>query len=157
MKTPYERWSSKVQVSDNCWDWVGAKTRGGYGHFRMLVNGSWVMYKAHRFSYEYHNQVDLDKETLVCHRCDNPACVNPAHLFIGSAKDNMQDCIKKGRQKWGHQKGHRLLTEDIVNKIRLLYNEGGYSMKDVGDMFNTSATQVCRVVNNKTWKAGTED
>ena len=153
MKNPFDRWLEKVNVKENdCWEWTATKYRGGYGHFYMKINGKKTMYKAHRFSYEYFNKVDLKDGECVCHTCDNPSCVNPDHLFVGSAKDNNDDKIKKGRLGFGRKSGYSWLSLDIANKIRLIYSEGKYTMKQLGAMFNTSAAQVERIVNNKIWK-----
>jgi|DEB19_MinimDraft_3_1074340.scaffolds.fasta_scaffold02358_11 hypothetical protein len=155
MKTEFDRWNSKVIKSDcGCWEWSGAKTRGGYGHFRRKLNNKHMMYKAHRFSFEYfkNNGVLLDSNTLVCHTCDNPKCVNPSHLFTGSSLDNIQDKLTKGRHRWGHKKGYRVLSEEDVIKIRSDYLSNSFSMKEVALMNNTSVPQVSRIVNNKTHK-----
>ena len=155
MKTPIERWSSKVNMQENdCWLWTGAKTRGGYGHFRMFISNVWKMYKAHRFSYEHFNNVKLENDVLVCHKCDNPCCVNPDHLFIGNAQENVTDKVSKGRHKYGRKLGNSWLSQEIADKIRLTYSIGEYTMKQVGEMFNTSASQVERIINNKIWKTG---
>ena len=161
MKTSYNRWVEKVnkEALNGCWEWQGAKTRGGYGHFRLRIGEAWKMYKAHRFSYEYHwnNGHRLSTQLLVCHKCDNPKCVNPDHLFVGTAGDNQKDKLNKGRHKWGRTQGHNLLSFEIAEQIRKKYDETGLSMAKLGIMFNTSASQVCRIINNKIWKAGTEN
>jgi|DEB3_MinimDraft_2_1074329.scaffolds.fasta_scaffold08932_3 hypothetical protein len=164
MKTEIERWALKVNRSSDpseCWLWTGASIRGGYGHFRRKINGIQKMYKAHRFSYEHFNNNGemLPSSTLVCHKCDNPKCVNPQHLFLGTQQDNINDKIKKGRLKWGIKRGFRIISEDDVKKIKEDYASGLYSMKEVGVRNNTSASQVCRIVNGITHnrKVGTED
>ncbi len=93
---------------NSCWIWAGAKTKTGYGQFSF--NGKPV--KAHRFMYETYYGVSpgtLD----VCHSCDNPLCINPKHLWLGTAKDNLQDASKKerfpGQQRVHCIKGHVLV------------------------------------------------
>lgn len=84
------------RVKNGCWEWQKYKNEWGYG--RLRHNGKKVL--AHRASYEVFKG-DFDKNLLVCHSCDNPSCVNPDHLFLGTNKDNVDDCISKGRHK-GH-------------------------------------------------------
>lgn len=92
--TPKERFLNKIIISKNgCWEWIARKNKGGYGTFQL--NKKPIL--AHRFSYlifkgEFFNGL------LVCHKCDNPKCVNPEHLWLGTQKENMLDCYKKGRR-----------------------------------------------------------
>lgn len=76
---------------DGCWIWNGCRDRGGYGRFNAFGTS-----KAHRVSYELYWERP-PRDLLICHHCDNPPCVNPAHLFIGTSKDNAQDSVRKGR------------------------------------------------------------
>lgn len=85
---------SKVQKGgpDECWIWTGSKTPSGYGQLRIRQRAC----VAHRFSYEL-NIGPVPNSLFVCHRCDNPGCVNPGHLFLGNQQDNVADMVRKGR------------------------------------------------------------
>lgn len=94
MKTPGERFDAKVDKSGpgGCWVWTGKRSREGYGRFSLdgrLVN-------AHRWSWE-RAVGPIPNGLLVCHHCDNPPCVNPEHLFVGTIQDNTRDMLAKGR------------------------------------------------------------
>jgi hypothetical protein len=91
-----------------CLEWSGSKTKAGYG--ALNINGN-VVY-AHRMSYKLHFG-DFDKALFICHKCDNPSCVNPEHLFVGTAADNGADMAIKGRAAWAGKK----MPQEIRNKI----------------------------------------
>ncbi len=94
--TQLTRFMSKVYVDygmpDGCWIWTGYKNRKNYGTVK--INNK--MYRSHRVAYEIFNGC-ITNNLLVCHTCDNPSCVNPAHLFLGNNSQNMQDCVNKNR------------------------------------------------------------
>lgn len=157
MKSEYERFISKVKVmdNDNCWEWVGSTYRGGYGHFRRFINNKWTMGKAHRFSYEYYNKTNIEemKGLIVCHKCDNPCCVNPNHLFLGTTQDNVNDKINKYGNSFGRNKNHNWLNIEIADKIRKTYKDNpNLSYKELSLIYNTSIPQICRIILNKIWK-----
>lgn len=112
--TTQERFNNKVLFCANgCWEWQGELDRYGYGKFRCGVH----ILKAHRYSYEL-AYGEFDKSLHVLHKCDNPKCVNPAHLFLGTNQDNIADKIQKGRQKFTIH--HLTITEKelIVQALR---------------------------------------
>ncbi len=92
----FERIKRFQIVENGCWKWNGAKDPNGYGIISNRNGSHLSPEKAHRVSYEAAFG-EIPKGMNVCHRCDNPECTNPAHLFLGSQKDNMKDCAKKGR------------------------------------------------------------
>ena len=87
-----QRFWAKVRKTEDCWEWIAGKGGRGYGNF--WYTGKTV--NAHRFSYVL-TYGEFDQSLQVCHTCDNPGCVNPEHLWLGTPKDNMQDKMKKGR------------------------------------------------------------
>ena len=174
MNSEKERFLSKVDkdgliIYDNlnpCWIWIGAKQNRGYGVFRFRGKAS----LAHRVSYVLFNG-PIGDEIFVCHHCDNRPCVNPAHLFLGSNSDNIQDAIRKGRLATGDRSGSRKypeklniwenhpmakLTKDQVDEIRKLYRERAGSQHDIAMMFNISRGNVQNIVRGKIWRDGSE-
>lgn len=123
------RWS---QDSDTgCRVWVGHTNEKGYGHLR--VGGR--MRAAHRLSYELHYG-PIPAGMHVCHRCDNPSCINHLHLFLGTNGDNVRDKVAKGRQA-------RKVTENDVTAMRYLF-AFGWKQSEIGECFGISQSQVSR-------------
>jgi len=91
-----------INQTTDCWEWQGGKNNIGYG---MIRDGD-KMRTAHRVSYEEHNNTIIPKNLVIMHSCDNPGCVNPQHLSLGTRKQNTQDMLTKGRGKpWGGNGG----------------------------------------------------
>lgn len=105
-----ERFWPKVRKTDTCWEWIRCKSPKGYGWFRFNLKRRSVGKKtkttirAHRLSWLL-NCGDIPEGLFVLHRCDNPACVRPDHLFLGTIKDNYDDAVSKGRRIPGRNKG----------------------------------------------------
>jgi len=145
------RFFDKILITDFCWEWIGAKYKDGYG---ALYKNS-KLCRAHRISYELFVD-EIPDGMLVCHHCDNPACVKPEHLFIGTIKDNVKDKCNKGRASGGSLKGESCpshkYTEEIVLMIRQLYDEGGISKRGLAKKLNIPHSTVIRIINKDTWK-----
>jgi len=89
----------KQNKETSCWEWVCYLNCDGYGRFSTQVLGKWKGMLAHRASYALYKTF-IPEGLLVLHRCDNPSCVNPDHLFLGTNQDNTDDMIAKGRGCW---------------------------------------------------------
>lgn len=134
---------------DACWEWQGTKNNCGYG--LASFGGGYRM--AHRLSYELHYG-PIPAGLCVCHTCDNRACVNPAHLWLGTCAENHADKWAKGRgvRLTGERSGSSKLTWDDVRAIRHLYALGGHSHRSLGRQFGVSGPAICAIVNGKTWR-----
>lgn len=143
-----QRFRSKVKVSeDGCWIWQAATTEAGYGRFSL--NGK--TQEAHRASYELFRG-PIPPGMMVRHKvCNNPLCVNPFHLELGTQKENMEDMIELDRQAKGESHGLSELTEANVLEIRGL-SADGLSQQIIADMFGISRSQVSKIVNRKNWR-----
>ena len=106
-----------IEKTNGCWIWKAGKDKDGYGTIYIGRH-----YRAHRVSYMIHCGA-IPADNLVCHTCDNPSCVNPLHLFIGSSQDNVNDMVKKGRQAKGDRCGCRLYPERVRAGIIKSYKE----------------------------------
>lgn len=135
-----ERFLSKVEIKDSkeCWEWKAAY-RGKYGAFKF--NNKNI--DAHRVSYLLFKG-DIPKNMYVCHTCDNPKCVNPNHLFLGTHSDNMKDAFNKGRLNipitGQFKKGHKAINSNLSNEqvinIKLALNNRTTSLKDLAKLLN---------------------
>ena len=144
-----ERFLAKFTIGDKneCWNWKAALDKRGYGAF--TYNESRRC--AHRYSYEFYKE-EIPDGLCVCHTCDNPSCVNPNHLFLGTQKDNLQDMTQKGRRTCGEDSHYAKLTENDVRQIRKLYATGKYTREQLSIMYDVSKGQIRRIVLYKLWK-----
>jgi len=140
-------WCDKSGGETTCWNWKRCKTDRGYG----LATVDGKAWRAHRYSYILaHGMFDLN--LFVCHHCDNPSCVNPAHLFLGTVQDNITDKMKKGRHgpSRGILNGCAKLTEKQVLEIRRLRSKS--TLEKLGKMFNVSPAMICRICRGYAWR-----
>ena len=156
-----ERFWSKVKKTAACWEWVGCRNKTGYGLFRLEGRSR----LAHRVSWLLNGGL-IPGRLFVCHRCDNPACVRPSHLFLGSQSDNMGDAKRKGRMASGEKSSMRLhpdriargvrrwnakLTDKSVLEIRQAAGSG-VAFKKLASRFHVHQSQISRIVAGKRWK-----
>mgnify|MGYP002869105176 CR=1 FL=1 len=95
---------------------------------------------------------DVPDGLIVCHRCDNPPCVRPSHLFLGTVADNQRDMALKRRSTWGANNRWAKLDDDTVVVIRTAYAEGGWSYRALGAKYGVHLSTVEHLVNGKTWR-----
>lgn len=143
---PNRFFEAKVKRTETCWLWMGNKDKHGYGQsgkrnelahrrgwkllFGPIPDGLWVL-----------------------HRCDNPPCVNPKHLFLGTAGDNARDRARKGRNgdQWGERNPSAKLTQEQVDAIRLLYASDRAIQRIIANQFSVSQTLISAIVRGKIW------
>ena len=139
MKGLEERFWDKVEKSETCWNWLAKRDKNGYGRFS--PNGSNSQMPAHRFSWSLHNG-EIPDGLLVCHHCDNPSCVNPEHLFLGTPQDNMDDKVRKGRWR-GNPDSINLKTH--LESI-LALRSSGKDLRSIAKDFDCDRSAVKRLL-----------
>jgi len=141
--------------ADECWPWTGFKNAKGYG---MLADHRKNRPKpAHRQSYELHKG-PIPVGLIVRHTCDNPSCVNPRHLLVGTHAENARDCVERRRHPWQHTKyrwpgeSHpgAKLTADQVLSIREEYAQGA-TQKRLGQKYGVHHSTISLIVRRKKW------
>lgn len=147
---------------DECWPWLSFlfNDGDGYGQVKLGIGSRKKSirhrYRAHRVAYFLANG-HLPDDLCVCHRCDNPICVNPNHLFLGTPIENALDRNDKQRDARGETHGMHRLTEDEVRKLRRLREEQGLSYRALGEMFGVSTTHAGFIVRRESWAHIPED
>lgn len=150
-RTIDERLWHQVDKSGDCWEWHGACDQHGYGHINIGKNKK---KKTHRLSWEFANG-PIPDGLCVLHTCDNPKCVKPEHLWLGTYKDNMQDCIAKGRfvflkSKPGEENNHAKLHDGDIRVIRDLA-ESGLKPRYTSEFLGIDRSCVHRIINREAW------
>lgn len=138
------RFWPKVDRSGSCWEWQASRVNG-YGQF--TVNRRIVL--AHRFAWEITNG-PIPNGLFVCHHCDNRLCVNPSHLFLGSAADNSGDMVAKNRVRHGAAHRNTKLTDKDVHEIRSL--KGSMTYKALAQQYGISTTTAWRIAHGESWR-----
>ena len=134
-------------LGNGCWEWHGKRITSGYG--MMMRNRKHIL--AHRLSYELAFS-PIPKGKLVCHRCDNPRCIRPSHLFVGTMKDNQEDMVAKGRSPKGEKNGSHKLCEENVLEIRRRYANGEGTQETISKDYNVSRTTIQGIVEHRLWR-----
>lgn len=136
---------------DECWEWVGANTGGKsrYGILRVNNRG----FLAHRLSYSLKHG-NIPDGLCVLHRCDNPSCVNPGHLFLGTYLENNRDKARKGRANppYGtREPNHKLTAADVI-RIRKRYAAGDTRQRDIAAQYGVSQRLISLIVRREAWR-----
>ena len=131
----------------SCWEWTGPKSPKGYGSFALTT--------AHRVAFSLFNNRDVPAGLYVCHKCDNRTCVNPDHLFLGTPKDNFEDCRRKGRWRCASPKGERhhnaKLTGSQIQDIRRLLAAKNMTQKMIGEFYGVSQSMISCINLKQNW------
>jgi len=145
-----KRFWEKVTKGAGCWEWKTAKDKDGYGLFSLTHS---KQEKAHRRSWTIENG-KIPKGLWILHHCDNPPCVRPDHLFLGTAKDNKVDSMQKGRLNptRGEKSAQAKLTNELVLRMREVYANGQYTYKELGNMFGMSKSHTGGIIRKDFWK-----
>jgi len=143
-----ERITERVNITENgCWEWTGAHIPAGYG----FIGSCYKMYYTHRLAYELWNG-PIGEKMYVCHKCDNPPCCNPEHLFLGTSQDNTLDMLRKGRCQAPKGEAHwnATMTIEKIIQVKEMLRE---KIKGVviADAMGISQQMVSNIKRGKTW------
>jgi predicted XRE-type DNA-binding protein len=146
-----DRIKNYVRKTRSCWIWIGYKNELGYGR---ITIGHGKQVKAHRFIYEQtYGKIPDGMNAL--HKCDNPSCVNPRHIYLGTQKDNVRDMMKRKRGGYkvfcGESHWNRKLDMEKVELIKKLWQEGELFQREIGEKVGISQQVVSKVINGKAW------
>ncbi len=143
-----DRFLNMVDKTDGCWNWTGHTNKKGYGlfHYKDSANLS------HRVSYNLFVG-EIPKDKMVLHHCDNPTCVNPEHLYVGTALDNSNDMVNRGRANYvrGEESGMSKLTDGDVYVIRDLVSIGTKT-KAIAQLMEVDVSTINRAATGRAWK-----
>jgi hypothetical protein len=142
----FERNVKKGTVDTDCWEWQAARHSSGYGQLRRSGRAIYM----HRWSYEHHNG-PIPDGMLIRHSCDNPPCVNPAHLLLGTERENMADAVERGRASVAERHSRKLTNADVVT-IRACI-AAGEKQAHVARRFGIAESTVSEMMHGRTWKS----
>jgi hypothetical protein len=145
--SPEQRFWARVVKTEGCWTWTG-KPRITFGYGELYVGNGKA--SAHRYSWLLHNG-PIPPGLHVLHRCDNPRCVNPTHLFLGTPADNSADMVSKDRQARGERSGNAKLTADQAREI-WRRRSTGEPLRSIAADYGVSPDLVCKIARGKLWK-----
>jgi hypothetical protein len=135
-------WSFVSKTDGGCWIWIGGKDKDGYGIFSHRDHS----YRATRLAWKLTNG-PIGSQLMACHSCDNPPCVNPSHLFLGTGKDNSNDMIKKGRYK----NGRAILSREMAQSIRASFTGKYGEMARLSRQHGIAYSQMREICHGESW------
>lgn len=143
------RFNSKWILNESgCWIWTATKLPRGYGIIKIPKSRKYEY--AHRLSYRIHKG-EIAEGAYILHRCDNPSCVNPEHLFLGDAKANAIDMKSKNRHLCGEKNTESVLVEPDVVKIKAMLATGKFSQKEIAEVFGVAQITISRIHRGLRW------
>lgn len=146
-KEHISKWYSYVEIHEECWVWKGGITKAGYGNFRVV----YAQVKAHRMSWFIHKG-PISAGLFVCHTCDVKHCVNPDHLFLGTGKQNMEDCTQKRRQCYGIRCHSAKLTPEMVRSLRSRFTGARGEVSQMARELGMDYSTIKEAISGSTWK-----
>ena len=139
---------ARVRIVGDCWEWTGTRRGGRWNYGLAQIRGK--EWRAHRLSYVFYIG-PIPERMQVCHHCDNPPCINPAHLFLGTNADNVHDCMAKGRDRKGDRRGersfHKLSLSDAIQILR-----SPERVVDLAKIYGVTKTTICDIRRGRTWE-----
>jgi len=150
LETLKPRFEEKYVINETsgCWIWTGAKLPSGYGQIK--IPGARKQVYAHRLAWMLHRG-EVPQKMRVLHKCDNPTCVNPEHLFLGSSRDNMQDMKRKGRHLYGERNVEAKLKTEQVERIKTLLAGSEFTQLELAKMYSVSPMTISRIARGERW------
>ena len=124
-----EKLVSLVYNTDDCIEYIKLN-KDGYGMIQPVENGKKLHILVHRAIYQIFNNIDITSNDVICHKCDNPKCFNPKHLFKGTQQDNMNDKVNKGRQAKGTNNGRYIDGRTLAPRIKKIHTHGAKLTKE---------------------------
>lgn len=138
----------KVNEVTGCWEWQGSCNTTGLHYARLRINGVGVL--CHRLTFKLFSG-NIPGNMLVLHHCDNPPCINPKHLFLGSYSDNIKDALDKNRMARGEKNGRSKLTDNKVLSIRKKHSTGEYTLEGLAIEYSVDQHTIFDVIKRRTW------
>lgn len=146
-----EHLSNYLETETGCWEYQGCCQSKGYGFINTSIGSNKHSYTLHRLSYYYHKHTD-PASLVVRHDCDNRVCINPAHLRIGTHKDNSRDAMERGRTQKGEKHYLSKLTNECVINIKRRLREGNETLAEIAKDFGVQRATVGDIKTGRNWK-----